>query len=184
MKILPSGRVGILGGESARDGSQAVDTGGAPPILRVMSEPEFSDMLHELDALEAEIEAIRVAVYEGEEMFSASPTARQAAMRHLETAVRHTVGSARALIDEADWEEPEDNLDAIEILVEENVLPGRVGMTLIGLAELAADHDEVSAWEADADADATNAFERLSEGVEALAEYQEYISHFLKEWGG
>lgn len=139
-------------------------------------------MLHELDALEAEIEAIRVAVEEGEEMFSTSPTARQAAMRHLETAVRHTVGSARALIDEADWEEPEDNLDAIEILVEEDVLPGRVGMTLIGLAEFAADHGEESAWEADADA--SGAFEQLSEGVEALAEYQEYVSHFLKEWGG
>ncbi|HUP01824.1 MAG TPA: HepT-like ribonuclease domain-containing protein [Gemmatimonadota bacterium] len=146
-----------------------------------MAEPDFSEILRDLDALDSEIEAIRVAVDEGEEMFTSSPTARQAALRHLEAAVRHTVESARGLIEEADWEEPENSLDAIEILVEEDVLPGRVGVTLIGLAEYTAELGEESVWEADADA--TGAFERLSEGVDALAEYQEYMSHFLKEWG-
>jgi uncharacterized protein YutE (UPF0331/DUF86 family) len=143
-----------------------------------MREADFSTVLHELEALEPEIEAIRVAVDEGEELLSASPTARQVAMSHLETAVRHTVKSARALIDEADWEEPEDNLDAIEILVEEDVLPGRVGATLSDLAEYTADLGEESGWEADP----AEAFERLSEGAEALSEFQEYVHHFLKEW--
>ena len=146
-----------------------------------MNEPDFSAVLHELDALDSEIEAIRVAVDEGEEMFTSSPTARQAAMRHLEAAIRHTIDSARSLVEEADWDEPEDSLDAIEILVEEDVLPGRIGVTLIGLVEYAAETGDETEWEAEADA--TGAFERLSEGVEALAEYQEYVSHFLKEWG-
>ena len=47
-------QAGHLWGGGAGDGPQAVDTRGPPPILREMSEPEFSDMLHELDALEAE----------------------------------------------------------------------------------------------------------------------------------
>ncbi len=145
-----------------------------------MTETNFTQVLRELDALDAEIEAIRVAVDEGEETFSAAPTAREAALRHLEGAMRHTVVSARALLKGAEWEEPEDNLDVLEILVEHDVLPGRVGATLVGLAEYATNHKDDSGWEAEEDA--TSAFERLSEGVDALAEYQEYVHHFLKEW--
>jgi uncharacterized protein YutE (UPF0331/DUF86 family) len=161
-------------------GKLALDSAAAASIVPGMSETDFSEVLNELDALETELEAIRVAVDEGDELFVASPTARQSALRHLETAVRHTVESARALIGEADWEEPEDALDAIEILVEEDVLPGRIGQTLVGLAEFAAEHNEETGW--DADADPGGAFERLSESVEALTEYQEYVGHFLKEW--
>lgn len=145
-----------------------------------MSETDFSEVLNELDALEAEIEAIRVSVDEGEEVFTASPTARQAAMRHLEAAIRHIVNSARSLIEEADWEEPEDNIDAIEILVEEDVLPRRVGSTVVGLTEYSTEYGEESAW--DSDEVPSGAFDRIAEGVEALAEYQEYVGHFLKEW--
>lgn len=145
-----------------------------------MTETNFTQVLRELDALDAEIEAIRVAVDEGEDTFSAAPTAREAALRHLEGAMRHTVVSARALLKGAEWEEPEDNLDVIEVLVEHDVLPGRVGATLVGLTEYATNHKDDSGWEAEVDA--TSAFERLSEGVDALAEYQEYVHHFLKEW--
>lgn len=144
-----------------------------------MADTDFSEVLRELDALDAELDAIRVVVDEGEETFSAAPTARQAALRHLDAALRHTLTSARALIDEADWDEPEDAPDAIEILVEEDVLPGRVGLTLVSLVEYVSEHGE----EAGGDPDADSAFERISESVEALAEYQEYMSHFLREWG-
>lgn len=144
-----------------------------------MAETDFSEVLKELDALEAELEAIRVVVDEGEETFTAAPTARQAALRHLEAALRHTLTSARGLIDEADWDEPEDGPDAIEILVEEDVLPGRIGLTLVSLVEYVSEHGE----EAGGDPDADSAFERITESVEALAEYQEYMSHFLREWG-
>lgn len=163
-----------------RGAEPPVDTRLPAPILRGMAEADFSDVLRELDALEAEVEAIRVTVDEGEEMLAASPTARQTALRHLDTAVRHTVDSARALIEEADWEEPEDNLDAIEILVEEEVLPGRLGATLTSLADYTTEHAEEGGWESETDA--SDVFDRLSEAAEALAEYQEYVQHFLKEW--
>ena len=146
-----------------------------------MPDTDFSEVLGELDAVEAEIEAMRVAVDEGEETFTTAPAARQAALRHLEVAVRHAVGAAQRLIDEADWDEPEDDLDALEILVEEDVLPGRVGLTLVGLADYVTDLGEESGYEG---AEGPVAFERLSEGVEALAEFQEYVHQFLKEWAG
>lgn len=146
-----------------------------------MPDTDFSEVLRELDALEAEIEAMRVAVDEGEETFITAPAARQAALRHLDSAMRHAVGASRLLIDEADWEEPEDSLDALEILVEEDVLPGRVGLTLVGLADYVTELGEESGY-AEASDDPV-AFERLSEGVDALAEFQEYVHQFLKEWG-
>lgn len=144
-----------------------------------MPDADFSEILRELDALEAEIEAMRVAVDEGEETFVSAPAARQSALRHLNMAMRHAVNAARGLIDEADWEEPEDNLDALEILVEEEVVPGRVGLTLVDLADYVSELGEEAVYET---ADDPVAFERLSEGVDALAEYQEYVHHFLKEW--
>lgn len=145
-----------------------------------MSEGNFEQVAHELDALESELEAMRVAVDEGEETFIAAPTARKATLRHLEHAMRHVVESAWSLIDEADWDEPEDNLDAIEILAEEDVIPGRLGVTLMGLAEYTAEHGEEEGWEADAEA--PGAFEHVTEGVDAIAEYLEFVHHFMKEW--
>ncbi|MGH7566978.1 MAG: hypothetical protein ACREK2_09130 [Gemmatimonadota bacterium] len=145
-----------------------------------MSDGTFEEAAHELDALESELEAMRVAVDEGEETFTAAPTARQAALRHLDHAMRHVVESAWSLIDEADWDEPEDNLDAIEILAEEDVIPGRLGVTLIGLAEYATEHGEEEGWEANAEA--ADAFERVTESVDAITEYIEFVHHFMKEW--
>lgn len=145
-----------------------------------MSDANFEAVTHELDALESELEAMRVAVDEGEETFTAAPTARQAAMRHLDHAMRHLIDSAWSLIEETDWEEPEDNLDAIEILAEEKVIPGRLGVSLMSLAEYAAEYGEEEGWEADAEA--TGAFERVTEGVDAIAEYLEFVHHFMKEW--
>lgn len=145
-----------------------------------MSDGSFKDVTHELDALESELEAIRVAVDEGEETFTAAPTARQATLRHLDDAMRHLVESAWSLIDEADWDEPEDNLDAIEILAEKDVIPGRLGVTLIGLAEYATEHGEEEGWEANAEA--ADAFERVTESVDAITEYIEFVHHFMKEW--
>ena len=133
-----------------------------------MGDETFEDVSHELDALESEVEAMRVAVDEGEETFAAAPTARQAALRHLEHAMRHVVESAWSLI------------DAIEILAEEDVIPGRLGVTLIGLAEYAAEHGEEEGWEASAEAG--DAFERVSESVDAITEYIELVHHFMKEW--
>ncbi len=144
-----------------------------------MPESDFSDILRELDALEAEVEAMRVAVDEGDETFATAPAARQAALRHLGVAMRHAVNAARTLIDQADWEEPEDNLDAIEILVEEDVLPGRIGLTLVDLADYITEMGDETGYDS---SDDPVAFERLTEGVDALAEYQEYVHHFLKEW--
>lgn len=145
-----------------------------------MSDETFEEVTHELDALESEVEAMRVAVDEGEETFAAAPAARQSALRHLDHAMRHLIESAWSLIDEADWDEPEDNLDAIEILAEEDVIPGRLGVTLMSLAEYAAEHGEEETWEADVEA--AGAFERVTEGVDALTEYIEFVHHFMKEW--
>jgi uncharacterized protein YutE (UPF0331/DUF86 family) len=145
-----------------------------------MSDESFEDVTHELDALESEVEALRVVVDEGEETFSAAPAARQTALRHLEHAMRHLIESAWSLIDQADWDEPEDNLDAIEILAEEAVISGRLGSTLVGLAEYAAEHGEEEGWEASAEA--ADAFEHVSEGVDAITEYIELVHHFMKEW--
>lgn len=145
-----------------------------------MSERSFEEVTEELTALESELEAIRAAVYEGEETFAAVPTARRAAMQHFDHAMRHVVESAWSLIDEADWDEPEDNLDAIGILAEEDVIPARLSDTLMGLAEYATERGEEEEW--DADAEAAGAFERVTEGVDAIAEYLEFVHHFMKEW--
>jgi uncharacterized protein YutE (UPF0331/DUF86 family) len=145
-----------------------------------MSDGSFEDVTHELDALESEVEAMRVAEDEGEDTFAAAPAARQTALRHLDAAMRHLLESAWSLIDEADWDEPEDNLDAIEILAEEDVISGRLGSTLIGLAEYAAEHGEEEGWEASAES--ADAFEHVSEGVDAITEYIELVHHFMKEW--
>ena len=72
--------------------------------------------------------------------------------------------SVRSLIDEADWEEPEDGLDALEILVEEKVVPGRIGLTLVDLADYVTELGEASDYET---GDDPVAFERLTEGVDA-----------------
>ncbi|MDX1660323.1 MAG: hypothetical protein R3326_00920 [Gemmatimonadota bacterium] len=138
---------------------------------------DYTDLLVELEQLESENEAIRVVVDEGDEMYAAAPTAREAALRHLEMAMRHVVESAWELIEEAGWDEPEDNLDAIEILAEEDVIPGRLAVSLIALAEYATEHGEAAGW----DADAEESFERLSEAADSLAEYQEYVQNHLKE---
>lgn len=144
-----------------------------------MPETNSSEVLHEIEALESELEAIRVAVDEGEETFSSAPTAREAALRHLELAMRHTLESARALIEATDWEQTDDGLEAIEILAEENVIPGRLGVSLIALAEYAAEHEDDQAWEAEESAE--GAFEHVSMGAESLAEYLEYVHHYLKD---
>src|SRR5688500_3464147 len=144
-----------------------------------MSDESFEDVTHELDALESEVEALRVAVDEGEETFAAAPAARQVAHRHLEHAMRHVIESAWSLIDEADWDEPEDNLDAIEILAEEDVIPGRLGATLVGLAEYAAEHGEEEGWEASDEA--ADAYGHVSEGGDAITEYNDLVHHFIIE---
>lgn len=138
---------------------------------------DYAELLVELEQLESELEALRVVVDEGDDTYAAAPTAREAALRHLEVAMRHVVDSAWSLIDAADWDEPEDNLDAIEILAEEDVIPGPLAVSLISLAEYATDHGEAAGW----DADAEESYERLSEGVDSLAEYQEYVHQHLQE---
>lgn len=138
---------------------------------------DYAELLGELEQLESELEALRVVVDEGDDMYAAAPTAREAALRHLEVAMRHVIDSAWSLIDAADWDEPEDNLDAIEILAEEDVIPGPLAVSLISLAEYATDHGEAAGW----DADAEESYERLSEGVDSLAEYQEYVHQHLQE---
>lgn len=140
---------------------------------------DYTDLQLEIDQLESELEAIRVVVDEGEEMYHSAPTAREAAVRHLEMAMRHVVDSAWALVEQADWDEPEDNLDAIEILAEEDVIPGPLAVSLISLAEYATEHGEAAGW----DADAEESFERLSEATDSLAEYQEYLHEYLREAG-
>ena len=114
-------------------------------------------------------------------LFKTALNLRRSALRHLDHAMRHVIESAWSLIDEADWDEPEDNFDAIEILAEEEVIPGRLGASLVGLAEYAAEHgEEEGGWEAGAE-DA-GAFERVTEGVDAIAEYLEFVHHFMQEW--
>jgi uncharacterized protein YutE (UPF0331/DUF86 family) len=142
-----------------------------------MAKADFAQVLQDLDAVESEIEPLRVSVDEGEDLFGRSPTARENAFRHLESAVRHTLQSARALIEEADWDEPEDDLDAIEILVEEEVVPQRIGADLVDLAEFTAEEEDQDRWVED------GLYDRMSQGVETLSEYLEYVHLFLKEWG-
>jgi uncharacterized protein YutE (UPF0331/DUF86 family) len=139
---------------------------------------DFSEVLTELDQLESELEAIRVVVDEGGETYIGAPSAREAALRHLDAGMRHLVDSAWALIEEADWDEPEDNLDAIEILAEEEVIPGPLAVTLTRLAEYASEHGEEAGWVADDD----ESYERLGEAAESIAVYLEDVHQFLKQW--
>lgn len=141
-----------------------------------MDTADFAQVLQELEALESEIEPMRLAIDEGEDVFGRAPTARETGYRHFETALGHALASARGLIEEADWDEPEDDLDAIGILVEEDVLPQRVGDTLMELAEFATEDGGEKPWEED------RLYDRMSQGVEALTEYLECVHLFLKEW--
>lgn len=141
-----------------------------------MAKADFAAVSRELDALESEIEPLRVSVDEGEDVFTKAPTARETAYHHLAAALGHAIGSARSLIDEADWDEPEDDLDAIEILVEEDVVPGRIGSDIIDLAEFATQDGGEEPWEGD------GLYDRMTQGVETLSEYLEYVHLFLKEW--
>lgn len=143
-----------------------------------MPEVDFTLVLDELDSLETEIDAVRVAVDEGE-TFHEVPSARQAMLGHLGLALQHAINAARSLIDRADWEEPEEGLDAIQILVDEEVLPRRVGATIMDLADTVAELEDGSAYQT---ADDPVTFEQLTEGLDALTEYQEYVHQFLKEW--
>lgn len=140
-----------------------------------MAQADFAQVLQDLDALESEMEPLRLAVDEGEESLLESRTARDAAFRHFETAMRHALSAARGIIEEADWEEPESEIDAIEILVEEDVIPRRIGDTLIEQAELATEEGGEEALEEDL-------YDRVSAGADALGEYLEYMHLFLKEW--
>lgn len=139
---------------------------------------DFAEVQSELELLESELEAIRVVVDEGPDTYSSAPTARESALRHLAVAMRHTVESARSLIGEADWDEPEDSLDAIEILAEEEVIPGPLAVSLTSLAEYATAHGEEAGW----DADTEESYERIGEAAEAIAEYLEDVHQFLKGW--
>ena len=145
-----------------------------------MSERSFEEATDDLEALESELEAIRAAVYEGEETFAAVPTARRAAMRHFDHAMRHVVESACSLIDGAGWDKPEETLDAIGILAEKDVIPKRLSDALMGLAEYATERGEEDEW--DPDTEAAAAFEHVTEGADAIAEYLEFVHHFMKEW--
>ena len=51
--------------------------------------------------------------------------------------------------------------------------------SLVALAEYAAEHEDDQAWEAEESAE--GAFEHVSMGAEALAEYLEYLHHYLKD---
>lgn len=144
-----------------------------------MSEADSSDILGELDALESDLDAIRVAVDEGAETFASAPTARQEGMRHLDMGVDHVTETAWALIEEADWDEPEDDADAIEVLAEEDVIPGPLALSLIGLIDYVAEHEDESGWDV---ADETGLFERLTEASESFAEFLEYVHQFLRAW--
>ena len=142
-----------------------------------MAQADFAQVLQDLDALESELEPMRLAVDEGADRFGRAPTAREAAYRHLETALRHTLGSARGLIQGAEWDEPEGALEAVEILIEEEVLPERIGADIIDLAEFANEDDGDVPWQEEA------LFDRVSQGIDTLSEYLEYVHLFLKEWG-
>jgi len=142
-----------------------------------MAKADFAQVLEELDALESELDPIRVLVDEGEETFGHAPTARESAFRQLESAVRHTLGSARALIQETAWESPEEELDVIEILVEEDVVPERIGADILEIAEFTTEELDEHAWESD------GLYDRMEKSVDTLSEYIEYVHHVLKGWG-
>ncbi len=142
-----------------------------------MPKADFAQVLLELDALESELEPIRVLVDEGEDRFGRAPTARAAAYRQLESAMNHTLTAARALIAQADWEEPEEDPEAIEVLVEEDVLPERVGADILELAEFTTEQLDEEATESE------DLYDRMLQGIDTLTEYVEYVHHFLKRWG-
>ena len=139
---------------------------------------DFSEALGHIEQLESELEAVRLVVGEGESGYAAAPSARQSALRHLELAMRHAVDSAWSLVEEADWDEPEDGPDAIDILAEEDVIPPALASTLTGLVEYAAEFGE----DAVRAPGAAESYEQLQEAAEALPLYVEYVHQFLKEW--
>lgn len=141
-----------------------------------MSKADFAQVLEELDALESELDPIRLLVGEGEKMFARAPAARENAFRQLESAVGHTLESARALIKETDWQKPEEDLEEIEILVEEDVVPERIGADILEIAEFTTDELD-DGWESD------GFYDRMAKSVDTLSEYIEYVHHFLKGWG-
>ena len=142
-----------------------------------MATADFAQVLDELDALESELDPIRLLVDEGEETFGHAPTARESAFRQLELAVRHTLGSARALIEQTQWEAPEEELEVIDVLVEEDVVPERVGADILEIAEFTIHELDEHAWESD------GLYDRMAKSVDTLSDYIEYMHHFLKGWG-
>jgi len=142
-----------------------------------MPKADFAHVLQELEALESELEPMRPLVDEGEERLRRAPTARAAAWRQLESAVGHALESARALIAEAEWEEPEEAADAILVLVENDVLPERIGNEMVEITEFTVEQLDEEGSESE------DLFDRLAQGAETLTEYVEYVHHFLKSWG-
>ena len=138
-----------------------------------MAKANFARVLEELEALESELDPIRLVVDEGEETFGRARTARESAFRQLESAVGHTLGSARALIEETGWEASEEDQGVIEALVEEDVVPERIGADILEIAEFTTDEH---AWESD------GLHDRMAKSVDTLSEYIEYVQHFLKGW--
>jgi uncharacterized protein YutE (UPF0331/DUF86 family) len=142
-----------------------------------MAGSDFAQVLQELDALEAELDPMRLLVDEGEQTLVRAPTAIEHAYRQLESAIGHTLGSARALVEQAEWKAPQEDLDAIEVLVEKDVLPERIGADIVEMAEFTNDGFVEMAWASD------GLYDRMARGVDTLSEYVEYVHHFLKEWG-
>ncbi len=141
-----------------------------------MPKAHFDQVLQELDALESELEPMRLVVDSGEDRFRRAPTARANAYHHLEAAMTHAMESARALIEETQWEVPEEGVETIHLLVSEDVLPERVGADLVEIAEFMAEHTDDDGWES------PDLHGRVAQGAEVLSEYVEYVHHFLKSW--
>jgi uncharacterized protein YutE (UPF0331/DUF86 family) len=142
-----------------------------------MAGSDFAQVLQELDALEAELDPMRLLVDEGEQTLARAPTAFEHAYRQLESAIGHTLGAARALVEQAEWKAPEEDVGAIEVLVERDVLPERIGADIVEIAEFTNNAFGDMAWESD------GLYDRMARGVDTLSEYVEYVHHFLKDWG-
>jgi hypothetical protein len=142
-----------------------------------MPKAHFDQVLQELDALESELEPMRLVIDSGEERFRRAPTARANAYGHLEAAMTHALESARALIEEVDWDSPEETAEAIQLLVEQDVVPERIGTELVEIAEFMAENAGDDGWES------PRLYARVAQGADTLGEYVEYVHHFLKAWG-
>jgi len=142
-----------------------------------MPKAHFDHVLQELDALESELEPMRVVIDSGEQRFRRAPAARAIAYQHLESAMGHTLESARALIEEAAWEVPEETAEAFHLLVEQDVVPERIGTDIVEIVEFMAENAGDDGWEA------PRLFDRVAQGVDTLGEYVEYVHHFMKAWG-